>query len=268
MTTSDGLPGPPRGVYLSTSNTACVLQWDVPETPNGIIIKYTVHLTAIWVDAPPGAQAVEYSQDNFNPSARIGTFPMKFLTPNSRYRFNMTASTYAGMGEFSPYTDNTSVCEVPPGKPRTPAPPEMPQQAEVIKHDGYPITLSQVSERTGPVECYQVLVLEMTEEMSLKTLPSVDNLKVVSEKNYTSGNNLTAYVALAFRREDFEKYVFLGDGRKTSCSGSVGGGRRKRALSVEDIYEGVYTNSPLKPGTGYTVVHRVYGSRPQDGAQC
>ncbi|XP_066299501.1 receptor-type tyrosine-protein phosphatase S-like isoform X3 [Branchiostoma lanceolatum] len=266
-TTSDGLPSAPRGVHLSTSQNACVLQWDVPETPNGTIIKYTAHLTGIWVDAPPGAQAVEYSQDNFNPHVRMGTFPMQFLTPNSRYRFNMTASTYAGMGEFSPYTDSTSVCEVPPGKPRTPAPPAMPQVAEVIKHNGYPITLSQVSERTGPVECYQVLVLEMTDEMSLKTLPPVDQLKVVSEQQASSGNNVTAYVALAFSRDDLEEDVFLGDGRKTSCAGSVGGGRRKRALSVEDIYEGVYTNSPLKPGTRYTVVHRAYGSRPQDGAQ-
>ncbi|XP_078574737.1 receptor-type tyrosine-protein phosphatase S-like isoform X4 [Branchiostoma floridae x Branchiostoma japonicum] len=265
-TTSDGLPSAPRGVHLSTSHMACVLHWETPETPNGTIIKYTVHLTAIWIDAPPGAQAVEYSQDHFNPFVRMGTFPMKYLTPNSRYRFNMTASTYAGMGEFSPYTPTTSFCEVPPGKPRMPAPPAMPQVAEVIKHDGYPITLTQVSERTGPVECQQVLVLEMTEEMSLQTLPPADQLKVVSQQEATSGNNLTAYVALAFRREDFEEDIFLGDGRKTSCGGSVGAGRRKRALSVEDIYEGVYANSPLKPGTRYTIIHRAYGSRPQDGA--
>ncbi|XP_035699734.1 uncharacterized protein LOC118432302 [Branchiostoma floridae] len=199
-TTSDGLPSAPRGVHLSTSHMACVLHWETPETPNGTIIKYTVHLTAIWIDAPPGAQAVEYSQDHFNPFVRMGTFPMKYLTPNSRYRFNMTASTYAGMGEFSNYTPSTNMCEVPPGKPRMPAPPAMPQVAEVIKHDGYPITLSQVSERTGPVECQQVLVLEMTEEMSLQTLPPADQLKVVSQQEATSGNNLTAYVALAFRR--------------------------------------------------------------------
>ncbi|XP_019631267.1 PREDICTED: tyrosine-protein phosphatase Lar-like isoform X1 [Branchiostoma belcheri] len=265
MTTSDGLPSAPRGVYLSRSQTACVVQWDVPKTPNGTIIKYTIYLTAMWIDAPPGAQAVEYSQDNFNPYTRMGTFPLRFLKPNSRYRFNMTASTYAGPGEFSSYTDSTSMCEVPPGKPITPTPPSMPQTADVIKHDGYPITLSQVSERTGPVECYHVLVVEMTDEMSLRTLPNVDQLNVVSQQEAaSSGNNVTAYVAMAFNRDDFVEDVFLGDGRKTSCAGT---GRRRREQSVQDIYEEVYTNSPLKPGTRYTVVHRAYGSKPQDGSQ-
>ncbi|KAI8486248.1 hypothetical protein Bbelb_359640 [Branchiostoma belcheri] len=253
----------PRGVYLSRSQSACVVQWDVPKTPNGTIIKYTIYLTAMWIDAPPGAQAVEYSQENFNPYTRMGTFPLRFLTPNSWYKFNMTASTYAGPGEFSSYT--ASMCEVPPGKPITPSPPAMPQTADVIKHNGYPITLSQVSERTGPVECYHVLVVEMTDDMSLRTLPDVDQLKVLSQQEAaSSGNNVTAYVAKAFKRDAFVEDVFLGDGRKTSCAGT---GRRKREQSVEDIYDEVYTNSPLKPATRYTVVHRVYGNRPQDGSQ-
>lgn len=82
--------GPPISMIVSVVNsTAIEVEWSPPETPNGVIIYYTIYINAI---------------PTLNISARVGnqSAVMEGLSPHQQVNVSISASTSAGEGPVSP----------------------------------------------------------------------------------------------------------------------------------------------------------------------
>ncbi|XP_066299110.1 receptor-type tyrosine-protein phosphatase epsilon-like [Branchiostoma lanceolatum] len=112
-------------------------------------------------------------------------------------------------------------------------------------------------------ECYHVIAVKTTKN-STGNLPEPEKLQVYKSQKEAEISDLgyAAYIAMAHPSEVVKTTndVTLGDGSVTSCRGD----RTSRDLTVDDVYDEDYTNSPLTPGAFYTTSVRAYGPKGGD----
>ena len=92
------VPSSPRNIrVLSKSSNHVEIAWDVPDPPNGIILRYRIQLTA------EHARGLYERTDTTN-------FMCTDVEPYTQYQFMVCAETKAGWGDWSdPITVMTEV---------------------------------------------------------------------------------------------------------------------------------------------------------------
>ncbi|CAH1243823.1 PTPRA [Branchiostoma lanceolatum] len=262
--TSDGYPSSPTNINLQEEDSHCNISWSSPVVPRGDIIGYKVHLQGDYFDKNEQAQRGEYNvKSTTSTSIRLmksTKTEIQDLLPNSVYTINVTGFTYTGEGGFS----QTVNCTVPPGKPSKPDSPVRPDETKVGSTT-FPLQVKPASERNGPIGCYHVVVVKSTRTDILPDPETLQPYKTLEEAK-DSGDGSIAYITMALTPDAVGESteVTVGDGTVTSCRPQQGG-RKRRALTSDDVYNQEYTNSPLEPDSSYTTSVRAYG--PNDGEQ-
>ncbi|XP_066299114.1 uncharacterized protein [Branchiostoma lanceolatum] len=262
--TSDGFPSSPTNIRRQEEDTHCNISWSSPAVPRGDVIGYKVHIQGHYKTDDGGRQEGEYVlKSTTSKSIRLmksTKTEILDLLPNSVYTINVTGFTYTGEGDFS----QTVNCTVPPGKPSEPELPVLPDGTK-IDSTSFPLQVRPSSGRNGPIGCYHLVVVK---SISADNLPDPEMLQpygtLEEAKDSRDGN--IAYITMALTPEAVGESttVTVGDGRVTSCKPQQGG-RKRRALTSDDVYNQEYTNSPLEPDSSYTTSVRAYG--PNDGEQ-
>ncbi|XP_035699730.1 uncharacterized protein LOC118432299 [Branchiostoma floridae] len=222
--------------------------------------SYQVHIQASYTD---GNGQTQNGESNVRSTASTSIRLLKSnkteildLLPNSVYTITVTGFTYTGEGNFS----HTVNCTVPPGKPSLPGKPRRTQKP---KTSSFALQIRPASERNGPVGCYHVIVIK-TDKNSTEGLPEPEALQVYKTQGEAEKSDLgyAAYIAMARTSEEVKTSsdVTLGDGSVTSCKGD----RTSRDLTVDDVYDEDYVNSPLTPDSFYATSVRAYGPK-EDG---
>ncbi|CAH1243820.1 MDGA1 [Branchiostoma lanceolatum] len=262
--TSDGFQSPPTNIRRQEEDTHCNISWSSPVVPRGDIIGYKVHLQGDYLDKNGQAQRGEYNVKSTTfTSIRLmksSKTEILDLLPNSVYTINVTGFTYTGEGDFS----QTVNCTVPPGKPSKPESPVPPSDPKDVSTT-FPLQVKPASDRNGPIGCYHIVVVKSNIPVNLPYPEMLQPYKTLEEaKNSVDGN--IAYIAMALTPDAVGESTELtiGDGTVTSCKPQQGG-RKRRALTSDDVYNQEYTNSPLELDSSYTTSVRAYG--PNDGEQ-
>ncbi|XP_066298650.1 tyrosine-protein phosphatase 69D-like [Branchiostoma lanceolatum] len=232
--------------------------------PRGDIIGFKVHVQGHYKTDDGEREKSEYNVKSITSTnirlMKSTKAEILDLLPNSVYTINVTGFTYTGEGDLS----QTVNCTVPPGKPSVPKPPLLPEETKVPSTT-FPLQIQPASDRNGPIGCYHVV---MVKSSSIDNLPDPDMLQAYKtlEDAMNSGDENIPYIAMALTLDTVGESteVTIGDGTVTSCKPQQGG-RKRRALTSDDVYNQGYTNSPLEPDSSYTTSVRAYG--PKDGTQ-
>ncbi|CAH1242881.1 TIE1 [Branchiostoma lanceolatum] len=262
--TSDGFPSSPTNINRQEEDTHCNISWSSPMVPRGDIIGFKVHVHGHYKTDDGEREKSEYNVKSITSTnirlMKSTKTEILDLLPNSVYTINVTGFTYTGEGDFS----QTVNCTVPPGKPSVPKAPLLPEETEVSSTT-FPLQILPASDRNGPIGCYHVIVVKSS---ITDNLPDPDMLQPYGtlEEAKDSGDENIVYIAMALTLDTVGESieVTVGDGRVTSCKPQQGG-RKRRALTADDVYNQEYTNSPLEPDSSYTTSVRAYG--PNDGTQ-
>ncbi|CAH1277544.1 PTPRS [Branchiostoma lanceolatum] len=262
--TNDGYPSSPTSINRREEDTHCDISWSSPAATRGDIIGYKVHLQGAYVGKNGQTQRGEYSvKSTTSTSIRLmksTKTEILDLLPNSVYTINVTGFTYTGEGDFS----QTVNCTVPPGKPSKPESPVPPSDPKDVSTT-FPLQVKPATDRNGPIGCYHIVVVKSSIPVNLPYPEMLQPYKTVEEAE-DSGDGNIAYIAMALTPDTVgdSTTVTVGDGTVTSCKPQQGG-RKRRALTSDDVYNQEYTNSPLEPDSSYTASVRAYG--PNDGTQ-
>ncbi|KAI8513660.1 hypothetical protein Bbelb_079840 [Branchiostoma belcheri] len=285
-------PSSPLNISRQEDHNYCDVSWSSPAVPRGRgnITGYNDELHRIWRDhvgirpryaGRGGTSKQVYLQRDYldsNEQTQRGEYSVKStestsirllkstkreildLLPNSVYTIKVTGLTYTGEGYFS----QAVTCTVPPGKPPAPEKPVLQDQTE-LNSTTLPIEVKPTSDRHGPIGCYHVIVVKSSSTNNLPDPEMLHAYKTLQEAK-NSGNANFAYIAMALTPDTVgaSTTVTVGDGTVTSCNLDQAG-RKRRALTSDDVYYQEYTNSPLEPDSSYTTSVRAYGQ--DDGGQ-
>ncbi|XP_072051329.1 uncharacterized protein [Amphiura filiformis] len=263
-------PSSPTAVSAEDDEQYCIIQWEEPLSPNGILSHYTVYYTVRGLTETDDVYGAIDGEGSIEVDAF--TFEYRFtketLKSYSRYDFKLTATTDNGEGEQC--ICDSVYCTTQPGAPEEDvitAPEkaaQSSQSASRVTKTTIPMTLNKVSSRSGPITCYEVVVIPLDKLQDLSgTKPNEDfppeNITDYATSGAQPGH---PYVALTFSSEEMTantSTVVIGDGSLTECSDSpLTNGTRRRRRETEVARKRNAENGPLRSGVLYSAFVRVY----------
>ncbi|XP_019631237.1 PREDICTED: uncharacterized protein LOC109475142 [Branchiostoma belcheri] len=193
-------------------------------------------------------------------AVRSSSITVQNLLPYTYYEFWVVAD----IGDFQSNRSEIVSQRTQPGEPPAPEKPVLQDQTKVSPTT-FPLEVKPTSERNGPIGCYHVVVVKSSSTDNLPDPEMLQTYKTLEEAKNTGNDNI-AYIAMALTPDKVgdSTTVTVGDGAVTSCNPDQAG-RKRRALTSDDVYNQEYTNSPLEPDSSYTTSVRAYGQ--DDGGQ-
>ncbi|XP_035699719.1 uncharacterized protein LOC118432289 [Branchiostoma floridae] len=238
--TSDGCPTAPL-ISKMTQEGKCAVNWTEPSRDKGNITGYSVVISATKLGTDTPLEPVSTSEvTNRTWAASIDDLPAFSLV-----HVTVRAKTCA-QGESS----EEIACTVE----RIESPNTIPNvtvEDSSVTSSSFSIMLPNISQRNGPISCYQVIIVPMRKDETLDelTVRVGQPQKVLTSSAPTDGRT-EPYIALAFSGSSYkEERVTIGTGEPCTepCC---------RVGSEEGAPEP--GNRPLTPGSTYTATVRAY----------
>lgn len=235
--TNESEPGPPtpKTMLLSESDPLkyCELVWTPPRDKNGRITKYFVTVrgslrsiptsgTLISDDFPPAIQrgcandmgnfALPVNADMSSESYLCHYGPLK---PNRNYTATVWAENKAGRSSAAVFSKQ---CVTPYGKPDSVIVPSVSSRNNTsfeLQFD------SEQDEANGPIVCFYLAIVPLSEGVSLENLPSPDTLPCDTFSQAMSNNvdNFKRQRYFAYIAESYAKFpnkTVVGDGNPSA----------------------------------------------------
>ncbi|XP_078658285.1 uncharacterized protein LOC144903747 [Branchiostoma floridae x Branchiostoma belcheri] len=241
--TSDGCPTAP-----SISNMAqegmCAVNWTEPSGDRGTITGYSVIVTASILDAElesaPEPEAVVTSPEQ----GQEWTTSLDNLPAYSLVHVTVRAKTCAEGETSEEITCRVERIELPESVPT------MNKAGSDPTTTSFGVLLPEVSQRNGPISCYQIIVVKMKEKESISDLAVRlgDSNDILTSRGTEEGQT-EPYVAVAFS-----------GGNNTSDAIIIGNGDdcTDPCCQVDLDVAPDPGNKKLSPGSRYTTVIRAY----------
>lgn len=218
-TTSDGTSSEPLHVIvtcdhfnISRRNTVSVV-WEPPLLPRGVIMKYQVDLrgtadyktdkgTVKKEDMGVKSKHIEPAKERKQKAIFEG------VAPNTNYTVSISAITRSKrLGEYA-YGN----CTMPPTVPDSVG-KLLWGKLKTEKNDWiFKLYLPRLSERNGPICCYRVYLVRITEPNQQLDLPETIDVSTYHEVHAQNNTKGGAYIAEVISSNYLHQEVFLGDG--------------------------------------------------------
>ncbi|XP_078575877.1 uncharacterized protein LOC144861748 [Branchiostoma floridae x Branchiostoma japonicum] len=244
--TSDGCPTAPL-IYKKTQGMEgmCGANWTEPSHDKGYITGYSVIVTASVLDdglvsatePEPVLTSPEQDQEWTESLANLPAYSLIHVTVRAK-----TCAEGEESGEITCRVERKEPPEFVPTMNRTDSKPT---------RTSFEVSLPQVSQRSGPISCYQVIVVKMNTGETLDELTErLGEPKDILTSTAEEEGRTVPYVAMAFTGSSYkEEPLTIGTG--DPCTGPC-----CQVGSEEGAPEP--GNRPLTPGSTYTATVRAY----------
>ncbi|XP_071476658.1 receptor-type tyrosine-protein phosphatase F-like [Diadema antillarum] len=249
--TLDARPGPPFNLQIVDNPDNCVVRWEVPREPNGVITGYTLYYQAIG-----RSSGVLNIEERFDEEGTVHEWERQKsqLHDYSNFRFAVVAKTSVGMGLENATSEET--CQTEVGEPVEPPALPTPSPEDITKIS-FAITMPEFDESNGPHSCYEVIVIQLADPEAKLPTPSLEDTENYSD-NIAPG---IPYRAVMLEEIPPNRMVTIGDQMKkeTRCyTGRNPGPQARRKRSTTNADDLTAVNGPLRAGSYYSTLVRVY----------
>ncbi|CAH1233049.1 TIE1 [Branchiostoma lanceolatum] len=248
--TSDGCPDAPT-VESQVTDDSCGLIWTSPTRTRGTLTGHSVTRTVIPRHQYPDDSNAEVTKETFDLAAHQWSALKQNLSANSVIRLTVQSVTCGEGGKSKELSCEITRVEPPAVIPLSSGPPV------VSTAKSFHMDLPGVSERNGPISCYQVIVVKMTKDETLEGLGRrVGAPDVILTDEAPQEGQTEPYVALGFSRQQYKQTVARGMdiGTGEVCE-------HECCRRIEVTTAGLAKdpgNKELEQATKYTAVIRVY----------
>ncbi|XP_066294642.1 tyrosine-protein kinase receptor Tie-1-like [Branchiostoma lanceolatum] len=249
--TSDGCPDVPA-VENQVTDDSCGLKWTPPTQTRGIITGHSVTRTVIPRHQYPDDTNAEVTKETFDLGVHQWSALKQNFSANSVIHFTVRALTCGEGGKSEELTCEVTRVE-PPAVIRLSTGPSVIPSAKSFHMD-----LPDVSERNGPISCYQVIVVKMRKDETLEGLGRrVGAPDVILTDGAPQEGQTDPYVALGLSGEQYKQIVSRGVdiGTGEACEHEC---CRQTEVTLKGGNAKDPGNKELEPETKYTAVIRVY----------
>jgi len=190
------VPGPPKCVkVVRKSSRSMYVQWDPPDSANGVIIEYQLQVSLSYSFHPDKHRA---APKLLRFSASTNTASINDLLPGTLYNVSISASSSEGAG---PAASELLWTEV--GQPTAPPSPKIFSKDQQLR-----VKLFPVEEHGGPISSYQVIVID-------ETTPTPFSSETLYDHRKAEEKGMTYWIAAELSPHflDSNKYFTIGDGK-------------------------------------------------------
>ncbi|CAH1243536.1 PTPRA [Branchiostoma lanceolatum] len=258
--TSDGCPDAPT-VESQVTDDNCGLMWTPPSQSRGIITGHSVTRTVIPRHQYPDDSNAEVTKETFDLGVHQWSALKQNLSANSVIHFTVRALTCGEGGKSEELTCEATRFEPPAVMLLSTGPPVIPTARS------FHMDLPDVSERNGPISCYQVIVVKMKKDETLEGLGRrVGAPDVILTDEAPQEGQTEPYVALGLSGEQYKQIVAHGVdiGTGEACEHEC---CRRSEVTLKGGNAKDPGNKELEPETKYTAVIRVYVDTSTSGGR-